>query len=101
MSFINANGYVVVGVPAGYPNARSNGNGGQILEHRKVMQDVLGRPLTADENVHHRNGVKTDNRIENLELWSKSQPAGQRVKEKLEWARSIIALYDNLPPQAR
>lgn len=57
------------------------------------MEEYLGRPLEAKENVHHINGVRNDNRIENLELWSTSQPAGQRAIDKLDWAREIIAKY--------
>lgn len=65
------------------------------IEHRHVMETHLGRELRDDETVHHRNGVRDDNRIENLELWSYSHPYGQRVVDKLEWARWFIAQYEN------
>ena len=63
------------------------------LEHRLIMEKILGRELLPDENVHHKNGVKNDNRPENLELWSTYQPAGQRVEDKLVWAYEIINRY--------
>ena len=49
-------------------------------QHRVVMEEMLGRPLLPEENVHHKNGDRKDNRPENLELWSTSQPPGQRVE---------------------
>lgn len=73
---------------------KSDGPGGAIIrQHREVMEQELGRPLLPEENVHHKNGDRTDNRPENLELWSKRQPAGQRVVDKIVFAKMILAIY--------
>jgi len=77
--------------PYGYRMVTVNGE--QMAEHRAVMQAKLGRRLFRNDSVHHINGVRHDNRIENLELWSTFQPYGQRVADKLAWAREIIAFY--------
>lgn len=66
---------------------------GLVLEHRWVMAQHLGRDLQAHENVHHRNGVKTDNRLENLELWVKVQPYGQRAVDLVAFANDILSRY--------
>lgn len=60
------------------------------------MEDLLGRHLYPDENVHHLNGVRDDNRPENLELWTRPQPAGIRASDALKWARTIIERYADL-----
>lgn len=75
------------------PNHPNASRGGYILRHRLVMTEMLGRPLVPNENVHHVNGDRTDDRPQNLELWNMSQPPGQRVEDKVAWARQILNLY--------
>lgn len=86
------NGYRVISV-----------DGTSRLEHRVLMEQLLGRPLLPGETVHHVNGQRSDNRVSgplgadfrsgNLELWSTSQPAGQRVVDKVAHALNLLRLY--------
>lgn len=64
------------------------------------MSELLGRPLVQGENVHHKNGVRTDNRPANLELWITKQPKGQRVADLLVWAHEIVDRYGDVDPKA-
>lgn len=94
---------------SGHPNATATG---YIMEHRLLMAGALGRPLTDDENAHHRDGQRANNTIgpcfakrecdcdgnprHNLELWSTKQPRGQRILDKLDFAIALISEYRDL-----
>ena len=80
-----------------HPRATS---GPYVFEHILVAEDLLGRFLHDGETVHHRNGVRHDNRPENLELWTTPQPSGIRVSDAIEWAHAILEQYEGVgaPP---
>jgi len=73
-------------------------NGKRVREHRHVMEQHLGRPLAAHENVHHRDGQRSRNDIDNLELWVTPQPAGQRPEDLAEW---VVEHYPELVEAAQ
>jgi len=84
---IDPKGYVHIRQPK-HPHAQN----GYVQEHRLVMEQSLGRLLLPSETVHHKNGIKADNQIENLELWSKSHSDGCRYDDmSIEQLEILIA----------
>lgn len=55
--------------------------GRRVLQHRLVMERLLGRPLHPEETVHHRDGDRLNNHPDNLELWVSRHAGGQRVDD--------------------
>lgn len=94
---------VIRGIPhmdaQGY--MRYTKNKKKIWRHREVMEEHIGRRLFPHEKIHHLNGNRSDNRIENLEIWSSIQPSGQRIEDKVKWALEILEIYKDFNPQQK
>ncbi len=84
--FTDKNGYRII----------RDETGRAVPEHRFVMEKILGRPLLRRETVHHKNGIRNDNRPDNLELWGGRQPKGQRIEDLVDILRA--SGYHVTPP---
>jgi len=82
-------GYIRIYKPD-HPN--SDGKG-YIGEHIFIMSEYLGRSLLENEKIHHRNGIREDNRIKNLELWLGNHPNGQRVEDLVPYWIEMLERY--------
>lgn len=77
---------------SGYILAHSGGCAPIEFEHRLMWEAKFGT-LLPGQNIHHKNGDRSDNRYENLELWDTTQPAGQRPEDKVEFALQMLRRY--------
>jgi HNH endonuclease len=81
--YINMSGYRVIKI-----------DGKSVMEHRHVMEQILGRPLLPNESVHHKNGHRSDNKPANLELWARKHRSGQRVSDKVKDAIAYLRIHN-------
>lgn len=84
-------GYADIYMP-GHPRAQQN----YVAEHIYVMEQHIGRFIFLPETVHHKNGIRDDNRLENLELWASKHPPGQRILDQILWAEKFLEEYGYL-----
>jgi hypothetical protein len=96
---VNNEGYIRITAPLHQKKFGKQGR--TVLQHRMVIEVELDRALLPTEYVHHVNGRRHDNRRENLELWSSSQPKGQRVEDKMKWVWEMVELYEHLHPRPK
>ena len=82
-------GYVLV-LCNDHPNKNINN---RVFEHRLIVESQIGRYLTKEEQVHHINGIKDDNRIENL-MCFKNQSAHQRFHKNAKNVKELEIIFD-------
>lgn len=87
--FVTGNGYKVFKM-TGHPLADKSG---RVLGHHLAYYTHTKTQRKPGETIHHINGIRDDNRIENLELWSTKHPSGQRVEDKIKWCIDFLSEY--------
>ena len=92
---VDKNGYVSCSIRNGEYNGQTFH--GPFSEHQLIYQMYHGITLKKNQNIHHKNGVRNDNHIDNLELWDTSQPAGQRVMDKISYYFKLIKSHSDNP----
>jgi len=85
----NKEGYIQL-LDHNHPNANKRG---RVLEHTAVMAKYLGRPIMPNETIHHKNGIRDDNRLENLELWNGKHTPGVRMVDMVEFCIDYLKRY--------
>lgn len=89
---VKQNGYIWLSLPALVSNT---GKRREMLEHRYVMEQHLGRPLDAGETIHHRDGDRTNNTLANLELRVGNHGPGQEVHDVVAWSIRMLKRYSD------
>ncbi|HEV2225088.1 MAG TPA: HNH endonuclease signature motif containing protein [Candidatus Acidoferrales bacterium] len=87
---VKSNGYVWLSIPA---NISGDGKKREVMEHRWVMEQTIGRPLEPGETVHHKDGDRANNTIENLALFVSNHGPGQEVVDIVAWCVKMLTRY--------
>lgn len=93
---VKQNGYVWISIPANLNNGKKR----EIMEHRWVMSQHLGRDLLPEETVHHIDGNRQNNALSNLELFCSRHGPGQRVVDMIAFAIEMLRTYPEFAAEA-